>query len=1168
MSRIFAALLGTLCLAGCGQPGTSSVEERPTIVPPPAAMPPLPPLEVVRLRLAMDGRTTEDDRLVDAPSAERKGLDDATRAALAGTVFRAVYTATALVLTATCPDRAGSQPPARSGKDPVRDRAPDPATDMVEFSIDPLNEGVSAYQICINRGGSLLDAQVSVHDFTDKAWNLPTQPVISRLAGGWEVRVEIPFTALGIEPAAGDALGLLAVRRLPAGPGKDIPAATLTWPATAGGRDMWSWWQRRKLPCPILGRSVVLGRDPGCLVTSWSRGEVLARPTHPEANTWRIMAVNPGAVPRSLAFEVVCRQAGKETTAPAKVLTVESGAAVPLALGYGPAGDVTEFRVRDTVSGSLLYRSLVRGTLDVPQRLLVPAGQSDPSLVVQVPQPAARAGFICWDQRLKMRQGALQYAAAIAIPFASESLVAGFAGDGFMPVMTVRHDELRYNDLDTWGDALRRHGVRALYYTSLDPAWLAAKYGSLEACPYLVRTGKGSTIHDFRPLPTPAYVDDMLTVLAADLSRHHAVVSACSLPDELDYVMGKTLRLIESPDLDPASRAKLAVIDGQIRESPGFGRYGILRAAAPAGEQALQRIATQRFLNDWVSGYNARFARAVRAIDPSIKVVSDDPQGQVFPYDYARRWKDADIVIHQAHDKMIPQEHASAVIVKFLRDVLGPKEIWPYLHTEGTDLGSLEDMREVHSRAFRGGATGVAFYNLTWGALRLGRWDNQAAPERWEYLRQIAAYYAAGNRAAIPETAKMGVYFSGYSAMADYARGMASTYWNLGAGVGSYFSYVDGFGVERGEIETTRHAVLFVTHASHERASTLRRILDGARRSGQTLVMTDQEAFSHDLDGSPCAGRDELLAGAGFGAKADYRHIELPGGLKMQVDKAREVLDSSGTGTVLMRYADGETACLSLPLGAGRVIWFGFNPFQNIVGLKLAPNMPTGFDYGDKAIEDPLLTAADRGSLAFFRQFLDSLGIPGGERLWSLQVPAYQPPAGAATPGLCLTGNAITWSHGLPRAWQNAPQLGRYRLSMPPSQGDQSQPGTWIPFASGRLTDRLHGLLDGRRNEDALDTWQKAGPVEIEIDLGYRSVIANLDLWAVGAVPAMTVATADDGLAWVSGSEAAATTTGDEVRRISLPVHRPARFLRLSISPRPAGQTLCLSEIEVWSGNR
>ena len=614
-------------------------------------------------------------------------------------------------------------------------------------------------------------------------------------------------------------------------------------------------------------------------------------------------------------------------------------------------------------------------------------------------------------------------------------------------------------------------------------------------------------------------------------------------------------------------------IDEEIRQRFGFGKYGLVDSSTPKEDIPYCQIATKRWLNDWISKLNAEVAKRVKELKPGTYVLSDDPQGQVFPYDYGRRWKHLDIVLHQTHDKPMPQDLGTAVITKFVKDTSGVDELWPFVHVEGTSGSySLDEMREVMSRAFRNGATGISFFNTNWGG-SLGRQENVYAPERWDYLNDLAAFYAQGHRAKLPQKAKVGVLYSGYTAMADYSRGIGAVYAYLGPGSGAYFKFIDNFSVERGETDPAAFDVIFAYHSELEAPAVVRRLVEAVRVKGVTLVITDTKAFSKDLTGRPLRGRDELLGGIEFGPLENRdrkvsRGPDASGALAavqgMRVRLPHKI-QAPAQAKCLLRYEDGDPACVAIQLGKGQVIWFGFNPFIGVSALTLDADAPTGFDYVDQFALDPLVVQTNPTTERFFRLLLSTFDIRLDERIWKLKLPAPRTRHYWPQDEVCLSGNSVLWSFSRPRTALNMPMLGRYRYSVNPAQKEEADKDGWISFVDGRLTDRIEAIREHKSSFDTVATWKDKQPFSVELDLGFAAEVNRVEIFATGEIPACSLHASRDGKQWTRCGRVEGLGSTEEVQKVAISARSDSvRLLRMDFEERPNGGELKLVEVDVW----
>lgn len=1038
---------------------------------------------------------------------------------------------------------------------------------FVEICIDPNNGDQTLFAVKIQSDGNVSNAFIASCDFVQKSWDSQAHAKVKLNADSCDVFVKIPYESFGMKLSPGDVFGLAVSVNLKQN-GKD---ELTVWP---NRKTFWTWWQRRRIPDPFFFADILLAsaNPSGLTFVSTSRGALLAKGS-PTENSFVGEFNNTTADIKSCLIEATALKNGVEETIIKRTAQIPAKSFLPVRFSY-PAGYAQlQMRVVDENSKAVLYETMLKQNLDIPPRIHDIGGSYMEELVKKVKNPLAKDGFIVYPHHLKGNEGAHSNARVLAYDYDLESTVAAMPENREIPYMTVRTDT-DYNNLTAKIGFLRKYGIKIAYYPTAKRISMN-RTGGLLAEPYMVNVSKNlksKQASDYRQLPCEAYKRDYFVAMEQDLSKFADVVYALILEDELDYIFIKSMTIAFATPETQKRNPFIMEINEDIKKRFGGGRYGLFNNTTPIEDVPYCKIATHRWLNDWIARFNKESVQKARTAKPDIKIISDDPQGMISPYDYRGRWHGVvDIVLHQAHDKGIPQDVGTAVICKFVKDVTGIEEFWPCVHVEGSSsIFSLDESREELSRAFRNGATGVAFWNSAWGGA-LGLRDDVGAPERWDYIKQIAAFYAEGNRAKLPEKADVGVFFSNYSSMADYSRGLGYVYMYLGPATGGYFKFFDDLSLERGDVSASDYKTVFVHHAEYESPDAVKKIIEAVRGKGITLVITDPLAFTKDCLGKPISELTELL-GETRVLKAINTQKVVPAAIANEsfaAMKAMEVGNAwslhAGKDTVaLLAYANGEPACVSRKLGKGRVIFFGFNPFFSLNTMTLDPNAPTGFDYGDKPIEDPNLAQVNQASCQFFTMLLKYLNVPLDAKIWKLKLPEPKKLTNWPTVS-CLSGNSIFWSLNRPRTIANIPAHGKYRYSPTPSEKENADKDGWTTIEDGRLFDRLLALRGGRKESDSILTWNTPVPVSIEIDLGYLAMISSIDLYLSGDYPACEIFSSADGLKWQlsGGNDISGKSDGVIKKNIKLDGIE-TQYLRIGFKERKNQEKMIVSEIDIW----
>lgn len=1036
---------------------------------------------------------------------------------------------------------------------------------FVEICVDPNNADQTLFAVKVQADGKVSNAFIASCDYVQKSWESQAQTKVQQNADSYDVFVKIPYDSFGMKLSPGDVIGLAVGVNLKSNGKNELSV----WP---NRKVFWTWWQRRQIPDPFFFADILLTpkKESGIIFVSTTRGALLANGVATE-NSFSGEFVNTIAGEKRCGIAAFQSKDGQKHEVVKLVVKVAGNTSMPVRFSY-PAGGKLQIVATDE-NGTVLYDAVLNRNLDIPQRIHDIGGEYAPEMVEKAKNPLAKDGWIIYPQHMKGNEWAHQNARNLGYAYDLESTMAAAGKNREIPHMTVRTDT-DYNNITAKAGLLKKYGIKAAYYPDVKRI-VVARAGGLLGEPYMVNVSKkpkSKETWDYKPLPCEAFKKDYFTALEQDFSKFKDVIFALILEDEFDYQFLKAMKsafaTTESQKLNPL----IMQINEDIKKRFGGGRYGIYNDSMPKADEIYCKIATHRWLNDWIAKFIKDVAQKARAAKPDVKIIGDDPQGMVFPYDYRGRWNGViDIAIHQTHDKGIPQDVGTAVVCKFVKDVSGVDEFWPCVHVEGSSsIFSLDESREELSRAFRNGATGVALFNLAWGGA-LGIREEIGAPERWKYINQIAKFYGEGNRAKLPEKVDVGVFFSNYSTMSDYSRGLGYVYMYLGPATGGYFKFFDDSSLERGDMAASDYKTVFVHHAEYESPEAVKKLAEAVREKGITLVITDPLAFTKDCIGGTIPERAQLLGDTEIVKPIGSQKIIPASGsagafaLMKAMDVANAWSIRAGKDAItLLSYTNGEPACVSRKFGKGRVIFFGFNPFFSVNAMTLDPNAPTGFDYGDKPVADPNLAQVNQASRQFFTMLLKYLGARLDFNIWKLKLPA--PETLTLWPSdSCLTGNSIFWSLNRPRTIANLPATGKYRYSPAAAEKEKADKNGWIAISNGRIFDRIQVLRTARKESESILTWDTSAPVTIEIDLGYEATVSCVDLYLSGAYPACKVSTSIDGVNWsLSGNDSNSGMSDGVIRKQIKLDGKNARFVKIELQERKNPGKMIIAEVDIW----
>ena len=1073
--------------------------------------------------------------------------------ALIQAVVRALYFSDGLGLLVHCP------------MPQIKKAVVSPKNNYVEFCVDPNNGDQTLFSVKTRIDGKSSSAFIASCDYVQKNWLSNAQTHVHLYSDSYDAMIKIPYEAFGMQLSPGDVIGLgISINR-----GENGKNILSSWP---NRKNFWTWWQRRLIPDPFFFASVLLEPEENTELKfiSATRGSLSANGSKVE-NSFIGEFINSSDENKTASLEAYIVKNGQKKLFFNRSVSMLPGSFCPVRFSY--PGNAPELVITAKTNGDILYQTKLTKKLDLPQRMHDRGGSFMADLVETVKMPMAEQGFLIYPHQMKGYEGGNQSAKKFGYAYTLESAVADMGKNKEIAHMTVR-TETDYNNLTAKAGILKKYGVKAAYYPHVK-CIVMKRPGGLPAEPYMVNVSGNPNAKDpwgYKPLPCDAFKRDYFTALGQDLSRYGDIIYALILEDEFDYQFIKAMKKAFATPESQRRNPLIMKINDDIKKRFGDGRYGLFNSATPKEDEPYCKIAMHRWLNDWISKFIKEVVHRARSAKPGIKIIGDDPQGMVFPYDYRGRWHGViDIAIHQTHDKGMPQDVGTAVVCKFVKDVSGIEEFWPCVHVEGSSsIFSLDESREELSRAFRNGATGLALFNLNWGGA-LGVREDIGAPERWEYVKQIAKFYGKGNRAKLPKKTDVGVFFSNITTMADNPRGLGYVYMYLGPATGGYFKFFDDLSLARGDVSASDYKIVFVHHAQYESPAAVKKLIEAVRKDGITLVVTDPQAFSKDCTGNTLPERSELLGRSKVIRQIGTQTITPQPIIKknfsamktMMVEKAWSL--SAGKNTdVLFAYADGSPACISRKLGKGRVIFFGFNPFFFVNTMRLDPNAPTGFDYGDKPIADPNLAQVNQASRQFFTMFLKYLNAPLGYEIWKLKLPA--PVKKTRFPeDSCLSGNSIFWSLNRPRTIVNVPVAGKYRYSPFPEEREKTDKNGWIDICSGRLFDRIKAYRAWRRDKDCVLTWNSSNLVNIEIDLAYIAAISKIEVYVSGTYSSCEVYVKNSEEKWQLAGENNGSGKIKGVVRKSVDLKNiKTRYLKIKFKAGTPGDKFIISEIDVW----
>lgn len=438
-----------------------------------------------------------------------------------------------------------------------------------------------------------------------------------------------------------------------------------------------------------------------------------------------------------------------------------------------------------------------------------------------------------------------------------------------------------------------------------------------------------------------------------------------------------------SPTRNPEGKAALEGADRMIRETTGFGKFGLYDRFAPADAEApFRRIAFWRWWNRQFRNYLAATSKLLREqlpevpylgynrnttagidltdvalLSPESTWIGCDP----YPTSTAALYGMARAVYHTGFS------------VKMTADLAAKSEVcvMPQGFIYHGIKPSREDIREWTAQSLKNGARHFFWYT---GDLAI-----RNASDVYSEMLGMNRRMASMKKLDIPKESAVGVFFSEYDkwALEDSAGHAAYTiYTILGEHLGVWFRFVSQSSIFQNRAALGHFRLLIVPRlrfCDRTTLNALRKFMD----KGGTLVMLDPGFLRYHIDGSAFAEREQWLGGVHLTRKKlESDSLTAADGKKLPLSKVRNLTDGeNGTfdawdfsgipsgATLLASYPDGKPAIIRLKHGNGTLIVSAVQPF------------------GDSS------AAVKPGEwMSFFRHFTNETGEPPDRPIWRFTI--------------------------------------------------------------------------------------------------------------------------------------------------------------------------------------
>ena len=664
------------------------------------------------------------------------------------------------------------------------------------------------------------------------------------------------------------------------------------------------------------------------------------------------------------------------------------------------------------------------------------------------------------------------------------------------------------------------------------------------------------------PLNSRAYIDASV----ATVKKYKDVIWGAFVGDEQ---FGQTdigiCQILREKLKDSAPDSIYNKINNEVKGKYGFGKYGIpydLKYNDPT--YPFSKRAFTLYINDKLRPVNMEFRNAIKAVAPEMPIISDDVMGNL-DGELSSFSAYADIVPFQLTKPFGIKKQKWMFRTKLVKDISGLEYILPCPHEiiSGYEWGAcnVEEMVELYSQLFRGGATGINMWSASWGGGQAPAVNAEsfmigyplAAKICGEILKQAKdlpplKVPKADSLILLSENSTV------YCIDARYPYDNLGRYEDLFAHIGvnarGWFNFASEKKWLEGREKVEDYPVIYLPDIKYSENAVLEKLLAYCK-SGGTAIVLDPEAFEFNVDGSSMAEKREGLFGVKILGKEQVKTITFKYGklnqtlpvLSQTVNKF-EITDPNTKA--LASFDNGSPAVVAKAYGKGRLIFFSYLPVSEV-----SLNSTVWVD--------------------FWKEFHKELGCSVDNQIWRFKFPV--PPLKQETLpfGYCLTNNYGFWYKYAYRdgVRNNMEIAGTYTLKT------GSEALVTETFEKGSLTNRLRQVSEmrslrssGKKESRDFSAWGKVlkeGSTEISFATAIPVLLQTIKFFLNGEIKSLECYSSPDGDRWEKVGEMTGKTKTDEreVVELSVPLTSKVLVKNFKVLISCAGQVK-LSEIELW----
>jgi hypothetical protein len=517
--------------------------------------------------------------------------------------------------------------------------------------------------------------------------------------------------------------------------------------------------------------------------------------------------------------------------------------------------------------------------------------------------------------------------------------------------------------------------------------------------------------------------------------------------------------------------------------------------------------------------------------------------------------------------------------------------IWMMVHMSKRQMPvrDAEYIREAYIQVFRNGGENV--WMMPREFFERETEDTMfAEPFKWNAMLELSKVIRRMKLPRMPATAATAILFSAITTVTDQWGGLSgendrhiSTYAALGPCLRNWFHFVSDRQVVRGTRDPGNYKSIFVPWVTYEYPQVLERFKDYARAGG-TLVFTDDDAFTWNINGEKFGAAWEELAGvrrleprtdeAIMTVRAS-EHIDLPDGFTLGALVPGYKVEALNDKVVtIAAFPNGDPAITMHPYGRGKVYCFAADP---LYARYENPNKWSTVSEGSPMVR-------------FFGTIQNAAGVKAGHDIWRFKLPPYKTDIFRRESGLCLTNNYVYEVNEPLLEPNNLDLRGTYSYDRAP-EAMADVGATDVPFAKGRLTNRLQAFETREKSKSStlahiasqtpkwVVSWMDPAPVTVIFDLKNDQTLTQCRLVFSGAMPALVVHGSKDAKSWTRLASTFEEVAGTDVKDVRLYLDDgyrsgqaagstttagPYRHVRFDFATRKAKDAFELCEVAIW----